>query len=167
MRLLIHDLEEKTFQSIFPEPMEDVSVISDDGTIKPCIGCFGCWVKTPGQCIIRDGYSHMGEYLATSDEVILVSRCTYGGFSPFVKNVLDRSISFIHPYFEIRNGEMHHKPRYDHRFDLKVWFYGEDITDAEKETAKRLVKANSINMGCTMKDINFVSEPGMIQGGVS
>lgn len=165
MKLLIHDLKEQTFQSIFPEPMKDVRVISDDGTIRPCIGCFGCWVKTPGQCILSDSYSHMGEYLAMSDEVILISRCTYGGFSPFVKNVLDRSISYIHPYFEIRNGEMHHKHRYDHRFDLKVWFYGDDTTEAEKETAKKLVKANSINMDCVLKAVTFVREPGSIQGG--
>lgn len=166
MKLLIHDLDERAFQSIFPEPMKDVRVISDDGSIKPCIGCFGCWVKTPGQCILKDSYSHMGEYLVESDEVILISRCTYGGFSPFVKNVLDRSISYIHPFFEIRNGEMHHKHRYDHRFDMKVWFYGDDITELEKETAERLVKANSINMDCRVKNLAFVREPGLIQGGV-
>ena len=163
MKLIIHDLKEKAFQELFPELLGDIKVIADDTTIKPCIGCFGCWVKTPGMCIIKDGYSHMGEYLSRSDEVILISRCTYGGFSPFVKNVLDRSISYIHPYFEIRNGEMHHKHRYDHHFNLKVWFYGQDISDLEKKTAEGIVKSNSINMNCKLKDITFVQDSRIIQ----
>lgn len=163
MRLLIHDLDEKTFLELLPEPLKDVKVISDDGTIKSCIGCFGCWVKTPGECIIEDNYSNLGEDISKSDEVTLISRCTYGGFSPFVKNVLDRSISYIHPYFEIRNGEMHHKRRYDHHYDLKVWFYGEDLTEQEKKTAEKLVKANSINMDCKVKCVAFVKDPFEIQ----
>lgn len=163
MRLLIHDLDEKTFLELLPEPLKDVKVISDDGTIKSCIGCFGCWVKTPGECIIEDNYSNLGEDISKSDEVTLISRCTYGGFSPFVKNVLDRSISYIHPNFEIRNGEMHHKRRYDHHYDLKVWFYGEDLTEQEKKTAETLVKANSINMDCKVKSVAFVKDPFEIQ----
>ncbi|WP_407654270.1 MULTISPECIES: hypothetical protein [Caproicibacterium] len=35
--------------------------------------------------------------LSQCDELILISKCCYGGFSPFVKNVLDRSIPYIHP----------------------------------------------------------------------
>ena len=23
--------------------------------IRYCIGCFGCWLKTPGKCIVADG----------------------------------------------------------------------------------------------------------------
>lgn len=166
MKLLIHDLDEKTFQELFPEPLKDVKVISDDGTIKPCIGCFNCWVKTPGECILRDNYRQMGECLSKSEEFILISRCTYGGFSPFVKNAVDRSLPYGHPYFEIRNGEMHHQRRYDNHFDLKVWFYGEDITEEEKRTAESLVKANAINMDCTVKNVTFLKDPSGIRGGV-
>jgi len=25
-----------------------------DTKIAPCVGCFGCWVKTPGKCLIDD-----------------------------------------------------------------------------------------------------------------
>ena len=23
--------------------------------IAHCVGCFGCWTKTPGRCVIREG----------------------------------------------------------------------------------------------------------------
>ena len=46
---------------------------------------------------------------SNSGELVLVSRCCFGGPGPFVKNVLDRCISYVHPYFVIKNGEMHHR----------------------------------------------------------
>ena len=100
LKLLIHDLsKEDSINFIGNE--EDVMVICDEGTIQNCIGCFGCWIKTPGQCVISDEYSSMGENISKCNEVIIISKCFYGGYSPFVKNVMDRSISYIHPYFEI------------------------------------------------------------------
>ncbi|MBE6059009.1 MAG: flavodoxin family protein [Clostridium sulfidigenes] len=157
MKLLIHDLENNEFKKIFPNQLDDTIIISDDDTIHHCIGCFGCWIKTPGACIIRDKYGDMGEYLSKCQEVILISKCCYGGFSPFVKNVLDRSISYIHPYFAIRNGEMHHRRRYKNHIDMRVWFYGENITEKEKQTSEKLVKANSINLDCHVSSISFVN----------
>jgi multimeric flavodoxin WrbA len=166
MKLIIHDLKEENFKELFPNEMDNVKILSDDDTIKNCIGCFGCWVKTPGACVIRDKYGDMGEYLSKSHEVVIISKCFYGGFSPFVKNVLDRSISYAHPYFEIRNGEMHHKRRYDNHFDLQVWFYGENITEKEKQTAEKLIRANGINLDCYVKKVTFAKDIKEIQIGV-
>ncbi|WP_035290529.1 flavodoxin family protein [Clostridium sp. KNHs214] len=156
MKLFIHDLEERDFQKLFPNLYGKNMIISDDGTIHHCIGCFGCWVKTPAVCIIRDKYGDMGEYLSKCKEVIIISKCCYGGFSPFIKNVLDRSIPYIHPYFVIRNGEMHHRRRYKNHITMKVWFYGENITEKEKQTAEKLVRANSVNLDCNVSSVEFV-----------
>ena len=164
MRLLIHDLEEEAFKKGLLSSMNNVTIVSDDNTMHYCIGCFGCWIKTPGVCVIRDKYGDMGESLSKCDEVMIISKCFYGGFSPFVKKVMDRSISFIHPYFEIRNGEMHHRARYDNHFDLKVWFYGENITEQEKHTAEKLIKANAINLNCSSHRLTFVQDIAEIKG---
>jgi multimeric flavodoxin WrbA len=144
MNILIHDikhLDEKTF---FKNGQNDTAVISDNGKIHPCICCFGCWIKTPGQCVINDGYNNMGSLLSKCTRMIIISRCFYGSYSPFVHNVMDRSISYILPYFRTKNGETHHKNRYDNAFILTVYFYGK-ISDREKETAQKLVAANGIN----------------------
>ncbi|NMB00584.1 MAG: flavodoxin family protein [Firmicutes bacterium] len=155
MRLIIHDLSKQDFEKLFPEPLERTMVIADDSTIRHCLGCFGCWVKTPAACIIRDKYGDMGEHLSKCKEVLIISECFYGGFSPFVKNVLDRSISYVHPYFENRNGEMHHRRRYKNRITLRVWFYGENITKREQQTAQNLVKANCVNLDSDVAEIVF------------
>lgn len=60
MKLLIHDLKTEEFEKLNPGPSDEMLVISDDGSIHNCIGCFGCWVKTPGACVIRDKYGNMG-----------------------------------------------------------------------------------------------------------
>jgi multimeric flavodoxin WrbA len=146
MKLVIHDLE-KSNESILLNNIKDgITVISDNGKIHPCICCFGCWVKTPGQCVIKDGYDNMGELFSKSDQLIVISQCFYGGYSPFVKNVIDRSVCpYLLPYFKTKNGETHHPKRYKNKLELTVHFYGK-ISEAEKETAKKLVKANEINL---------------------
>lgn len=155
MNLLIHDLDSKQFQMLFPNRNKNTRIISDTGSIRSCIGCFGCWIKTPGKCVIKDGYDHMGEVLSQADHVVIISKCCYGGYSPFVKTVLDRSISYLLPFFKIKNNETHHRPRYKNRFQFSVYFYGEHITPQEMETAQKLIKANSINFHVSKYRVSF------------
>lgn len=164
MKLIIHDLTPELAEKILVT-VADTHVISQNYPIRPCVGCFGCWIKTPAQCVIRDQYGDMGELMSKCDELILISRCVYGGYSPFVKNVLDRSIAYIHPYFIIRNGEMHHRARYKRHFKLSVYFYGE-ISPQEEATARELVKANSINLYSEVKTISFVKEAEELEGSI-
>ena len=62
MNLVIHDLKAEEWEKIHRD-YEGWNVISDQETIQPCVGCFSCWNKTPGQCVIKDGYEHMGALL--------------------------------------------------------------------------------------------------------
>lgn len=164
MRLIIHDLDTEQFKKIFPSLSDDTIIVSDNGEIHHCIGCFGCWIKTPAACVIRDNYGDMGEYISKCNEMIIISKCCYGGFSPFVKIILDRSISYVHPYFVIRNNEMHHKKRYKHELNIQVYFYGENLTEKEKLTAGRLVKANSINLEASIGKVIFVRDIEEMEG---
>lgn len=154
MRILIHDLSNDIFQALFPEIDKDVCIISDTGTIRHCIGCFGCWIKTPGKCILKDGYDNMGKMLSKAEKVTIISRCYYGCYSPFVKNVLDRSISWLLPFFKIKNNETHHKRRYQNDMQMTVHFYGETDPE-ERETARELVRANCINFYVENYEITF------------
>lgn len=155
MNVIIHDLTDREFQTLFPNTEKDTCIISDTGRIRNCIGCFGCWIKTPGKCVLKDGYEHMGELLSKTDKVIIISQCYYGGYSPFVKNVLDRSISILLPFFVTRKDETHHKRRYKKEFELSVFFYGDSISQAEMEIAKKLVKANCVNMHVSQYNVHF------------
>lgn len=155
MKLLIHDLEEQDFHAVFPQIDQDIKVVSSNHPIHQCVGCFGCWLKTPSACVIKDEYQNMGKLISMCDQLIIISKCFYGGFSPFVKNIVDRSIPYLLPYFEIRKGQMHHKSRYDHHAEFTVHFYGENITQEEIDTAKKLIPANGLNFNTRENFVEF------------
>ena len=163
MKIILHDFDEKKFDALFQKKDPDTIIISDSGTIRNCIGCFGCWIKTPGICVLKDGYNNMGELLSKCDELIIISKCVYGSYSPFIRNVWDRSIPYLLPYFITRNNETHHRRRYENTFSLSVHFYGEDITQEEQETAKSLVKANGVNFYSTENKAYFHNDLQTIQ----
>ncbi|MBR0136845.1 MAG: flavodoxin family protein [Erysipelotrichaceae bacterium] len=154
MKLVIHDLNDEQWQSIADE-FPDAAVISDNGKIRPCIGCFGCWNRDPGRCVDKDGYENMGELYHKADETIFISRLSYGGFSGFVKNICDRSLGYVLPHFEIVNGESHHQKRYDEDKPFTFIFYGHNMAQKEKDDAVRYVHAVCTNMRTHVKEVIF------------
>jgi multimeric flavodoxin WrbA len=163
MNVLIHDLKNFNKEIVLDDAKNDTVIISDNGGIRPCICCFGCWVKTPGQCVIDDGYNNLGVLLSRCSRLVIISECFYGAYSPFVQNVLNRSVPYLLPYFKIKNGETHHKNRYDNPYVLTVHFYGR-IGGKEKETAHKLVRANGINMCAQKTEVYIHDDADEIQG---
>ena len=82
--------------------------------IKYCIGCFGCWVKSPGECRSKDQSSQVCRAYINSDFVLWASPIIMGFYSATLKKVTDKLICLVHPYGEFVDGEVHHLPRYDH-----------------------------------------------------
>ncbi len=154
MKLVIHDLPAEEWEKISPDYTGD-RIVSDLGTIRPCVGCFGCWNKTPGRCVVRDGYENMGALIHQADEIVVMSRFTYGGFSPFVKNVFDRSLGYVLPQFEVVGGETHHQRRYAEDKPFTFLFRGPALSAEEKESARRYVNAVCANIRGHVKELRF------------
>ena len=159
MKLIITDLLELPFQV-----EGEYQVIQPRGPIASCVGCFGCWIKTPGRSILPDSYRDTGILMGKTKQLLIVSRCCYGCVSPFVKAVQDRAISYVHPDFILRGDRMHHKRRYQNRIAISAWFYGEDVTEAEKETARSLIQANNENYGGRVAEVLFFDTPEQMGG---
>lgn len=86
--------------------------------IADCNGCFGCWTRTPGECVIRDDAPAVTAKLAFADRIIFFCPVVFGGFHPGVKRVIERSISLLLPYMRVYQGELHHPPRYNREYEL-------------------------------------------------
>ena len=121
-------------------------IVLNGDEIKPCVGCFQCWVKTPGLCVITNDCANTvaGEEIR-SDALIILSKVCYGGYSYDIKSFLDRSTTNLSPYLEVVKGEMRHKKRYE-RFPLMIFFGYGFCTAQERETFISLADRNALNM---------------------
>lgn len=80
--------------------------------VAHCIGCFGCWVETPGLCVEADDGREIAKAVARSHTAILFTPISFGGYASELKRMLDRLIPLALPWFVNVGGECHHLPRY-------------------------------------------------------
>lgn len=117
-----------------------------DLEIRHCVGCFGCWVQTPGECIVDDAARTVAREFAQSDLAVLLTPITFGGYSSELKKALDRSICLVSPFFMRIKGEIHHQPRYE-RYPCLIGIGVLPQEDEESEEIFRtLVRRNAINL---------------------
>ena len=41
-----------------------------DKTIKPCLGCYACWLKTPGKCCQKDDMAELLPKMMRADVIV-------------------------------------------------------------------------------------------------
>ena len=120
--------------------------------IRPCRGCFACWLKTPGRCVIHDDQEAVLAAAAASDLFIWLTPVTFGGYSPELKKALDRIIPVLLPFFTTVQGETHHPLRYPHHPRLlAIGTQKEEDADGER-VFRHLVGRNALNMGDAQAD---------------
>lgn len=81
--------------------------------VKPCLGCFACWNKTPGKCAINDEMSGILAKMLAAD-VIIWSFPLYNFNVPGgLKNLIDRRLPLFLPFMAegVRGGG--HPQRFD------------------------------------------------------
>ena len=113
--------------------------------IANCVGCFGCWTKTPGKCVIRDDAVTVYPKIAASRRLLYISRVKYGGYDTVMKTMLERSIPVQQAFIRLLNGETHHVQRAVAPNQATIIGYG-DIPDKEKEVFTQLIARNANNM---------------------
>ena len=128
--------------------------------IANCVGCFGCWTKTPGCCVIRDDATKVYPLIAKSDSVLYISRLKYGGYDTIMKTMLERAIPIQQAFNRIYKGETYHVQRAVKPKNAIIIPYG-DISDEEKEIFKLLVARNSKNMNFDNYRIIFATEKNL------
>lgn len=84
--------------------------------IKPCLGCFSCWKRTPGQCCIQDDMRQVIQGLLWADITIWSFPLYYFSVPGSLKNLIDRQLPMLLPFMEEREGQTgngNHPSRYD------------------------------------------------------
>lgn len=122
------------------------TIVLRDADVAPCTGCFGCWVRTPGICLIDDAGRRIARMAMAADFLLFVTPIVFGGYSSVLKKGLDRLIPVISPFFEKIDGEVHHRSRYS-RYPHLVAIGTLPAPDPEAEGAfATLLARNAINL---------------------
>lgn len=82
--------------------------------IGHCLGCYTCWTKTPGQCVINDDMTGLIEKYVVADLVIWSFPLYYYGMPSKIKAFLDRLLPTNLPVMNAyEDGTSGHPSRYD------------------------------------------------------
>ncbi len=73
--------------------------------IRPCLGCFSCWNKTPGQCCIHDDMGQVIDALLWADVTLWSFPLYYFSVPGPLKNLLDRQLPMSLPFMAEDGGE--------------------------------------------------------------
>lgn len=89
---------------------EEVFLIEKD--IKHCRGCFTCWSKTPGKCVINDDMGGLMDLFLESDYVGLATPVYGMLMTGLLKNFTDRFLPLSMPHIEKNDdGSFYHEGR--------------------------------------------------------
>ncbi len=84
--------------------------------IRPCLGCFSCWNKTPGKCCITDDMAGVIENMLWADVTVWSFPLYYFSIPGPLKNLMDRQLPMALPFMSEDGGETgsgSHPARYD------------------------------------------------------
>lgn len=91
-----------------------------DKRIGPCLGCFHCWVKEPGKCVLKDDMGELLMSLASSDVCVFATPLYFFGMTAQMKLFVDRMIPLALPFVEIEDGHCTHPVRPGRRLSSMV-----------------------------------------------
>lgn len=84
--------------------------------VRPCMGCFSCWNKTPGKCCITDDMGGVIENMLWADVTVWSFPLYYFSVPGPLKNLMDRQLPMVLPFMAEDGGETgsgSHPARYD------------------------------------------------------
>ena len=85
------------------------NVFLADYEIKPCRGCFTCWVGSPGVCVQDDDMRELLPKVAAADMLVFATPLYVDNVSGIMKTFMDRLIPLVDPHFEQdERGEYRH-----------------------------------------------------------
>lgn len=174
MKLLIvngipdHHLQpeyEKALEKIMNESEHDIIYFKlRDMNINFCTGCFDCWVKTPGLCVIKDDQEKIIKYAPHVDHLVFVSPIILGYESSLLKKFKDRIIPIIHPYIRVYHGEQHHYPRYKNLPNLTFIGIEDEMTNqVDRDLIKHTYERIALNFSSTLHQFHTSRDIGGVK----
>jgi multimeric flavodoxin WrbA/putative sterol carrier protein len=89
--------------------------------IKPCIGCYRCWITSPGRCIFKDDMVTLQEDLLHADIIVCATPLNSFSVSSSLKAFLDRTLPLTMPVFDQSPlGSVRNRLRFPDKWPKKI-----------------------------------------------
>ena len=69
----------------------DVDITADEHALKPCLGCYHCWLVKPGQCVHHDPMEKLLPIILEADVLVCATPVYYFAMSSQLKNFFERT----------------------------------------------------------------------------
>ena len=104
-------LTERFLKGLNKDGKHEISVVNViDKHISPCRGCFGCWSKMDGHCVIKDDQNEILDLYRNADLVIWSFPLYCYAMPSHLKAVLDRTIPLVKmKMVQEDDGTVHHE----------------------------------------------------------
>ena len=106
--------------------------------ISHCLGCNYCWLKTPGECVVRDDYEPILKKISKADQVWLITDTKFGFVSYQTKNIVDRVMPLVTMNLHFVGKQMRHVPRYKKNPNWGVIYAGDGDKDYLSKWSERV-----------------------------
>jgi multimeric flavodoxin WrbA len=99
----------------------DVEVVAlRNKTIKDCRGCYTCWTKTPGKCVLKDDMTNeLLPKLLQADLAVYATPLYFHSMNATMSRFVERTLPAMLPFFDLREGRTLHPIR--HPLPRAVW----------------------------------------------
>jgi len=115
-----------------------------DLDIKGCIGCFKCWVETPGRCIYRDDMDWIIPKFMDADVIYLGTPIYNYNITHYLQRMMERMLPTALPYMEEREGSTRHPERHERKAQKIVLAAVAGFPDTENFNQARALFPNAI-----------------------
>jgi multimeric flavodoxin WrbA len=119
--------------------------------IKHCLGCYSCWVSSPGKCVLSDDMERLLLLFLEAETIVFSTPLNSYGINSYLKIFLDRTLPLTMPGFTISEGLIRNRLRHSQRWPKKMAaiavgaFKGEENFSALKKTFE--LYANGMELG--------------------
>jgi len=112
--------------------------------VNYCIGCYTCWLKTPGSCVFKDDGPHILKEYLNSDFVLYASPLIMGFISSLLKTVQERCLPLVHPFLYVNKDRMQHLSRYDKYPAIALLLdYTDKFDQASSEIVEKVFRSSN------------------------
>jgi Multimeric flavodoxin WrbA len=92
-----------------------------DMDLKHCLGCYCCWLQTPGTCILKDDIGGLFQQFLDADTIVFSSPLNAYSVNSHLKVFLDRTLALAQPGFVMTpQGLVGNRLRYPEKWPKKM-----------------------------------------------